>query len=208
MTHSVNDLASSFVEMAKAYERLPEVENDLTAALHTINNLHDTIASMNRTLIDRTSTIDELNSRIHDLEVSREDAELRFLECDDAKTTLERTLEGLGKDIASALAAVQPLPRAEPAPMVEPTTDASSTDVGTGQSEADPTSATTHPDTANTTPALAGENAAGDGVSVSSDPTPANIVNADGQYHAALPPLPLVSVSSTNEASWPSHYIS
>jgi hypothetical protein len=199
--HSVNDLASSFVEMAKAYERLPHVESELKVAIGTISDLQNTIQRLELQAIDRNNEIHSLQVSIRKLEEARDDAELRFLECDDAKTTLERTLEGLGKDIASVLAAVQPLPRAEPTPVViidvplvdgslvspvpfaEGTSqpDASSTDAVSGQSEADPTAApTTHTDmnsihTEEGISASTVEVTSSDGVSVPSNPTPMSV---------------------------------
>ena len=156
MTHSVNDLASSFVEMAKAYERLPEVERELTTAKSAIDDHLDTIQRLELKLIDKENVISDLQTRIQTLEVARDDAELRFLECDDAKSTLVRTLEVIRSDIDSVLQAVTPLPqeppKAEPLPLIDGSLsspfvtaatsppDASSSDAVSGQSEPDPTS--------------------------------------------------------------------
>lgn len=119
MTHNdAGSLIASLVEMAKATERLPQVERDLDNALKTINHLNDAIQRLELKLIDRNNTINDLGVQIHTLEVARDDAELRFLEADDCKVTLERTLEGLGRDIASVLEAVRPIPTPKPESVV------------------------------------------------------------------------------------------
>jgi hypothetical protein len=197
--HDAGSLIASLVEMAKATERLPQVENDLDNALKTINHLNDTVQRLEIKLIDRNNTINDLGVTIHKLEVARDDAELRFLECDDAKSTLERTLEGLGKDITSVLAAIAPMPTPEPVAVVEPTSkeilnqtlevtsiifpfdestsppDVSSDGVATGQSEADPTVAGVEHSQhviVQSEPAVLQESVAStEGVSVPSDPT-------------------------------------
>jgi hypothetical protein len=185
--HSVNDLASSFVEMAKAYERLPQVEAELAGDKNTISILQDTIQRLELKLVDRTNTINDLGTTIHNLEVARNDAELRFLEADDAKTTLVRVLESFGKDIHGALVAVAPVPEpvlVEPQANVlepplpfdgpadtPPSPDAAfSDDVQSGQSETNPTLATAASPVDNATIPTHAEDTAASGEGIDPEP--------------------------------------
>lgn len=109
-THSVSDFAASLVEMAEATRRLPLVEAELQNAKDMIQGNLDRIQNLELRLIDRANEITALQSTIRQLEVARDDAELRFLECDDAKSTLERVLRGLIGEAQGVLEAIRPLP--------------------------------------------------------------------------------------------------
>jgi hypothetical protein len=223
MSHSVNDLASSFVEMAQAYKRLPEVENDLTAAINTINSLNDNIMRLETKLMDRHNTIVDLKRKNIDLEVANTAMELRFLECDDAKQTLVRTLESLGREIADVLEAVRPLPVPEieevkdmvagevalipfvheadtPSAQSE-ATDSSIGEISSlqesGQSEADPTSAehSALEHHGDSISQVSVSQPQNEGVSVPSDPIPSTDVPVDGSSQTAPQSLPLASVT-------------
>jgi hypothetical protein len=120
MTHDMPNFVSSLVEMAKAMEELPKVRDELFEAHSTINAQLGTIQRLELKLIDRSSEIERLQASLRSEEAKRSDAETMFLECDDAKSTLVRTLESLGKDIASVLEAVKPLPKPEPVVELKP----------------------------------------------------------------------------------------
>jgi len=150
------DFASELVRMAQAMTRLPEVETELLKAYEDIEAYAKSVQRLEIKLIDRNSEIETLHQTIRQLEVSRDDAELRFLEADDAKGTLVRVLDNLGKDILGALQAVQPL--------TKPTED--------GELESRPTSASTVPSTFDTTQTeLSRSGEGGQAVHATSDPT-------------------------------------
>jgi hypothetical protein len=113
MTHDrVSNFATELAQMALASQRLPEVEGELRAAHRAHEVDLDTIQMLELRIMDLKSQADYLRATVRKVEAERDDAELRFLECDDAKTTLVRTLEVLGKDVAGVLAAVMPIPTA------------------------------------------------------------------------------------------------
>ena len=122
MTHEhVTDFAQELVKMAMATTRVPQLEQDLSTAKADINGYLATIQRLELKLIDRAQQIETLQSTIRQLEVSRDDAELRFLECDDAKGTLVRVLEGLIGEAKGVLMAIAPVPEPTTAPVAEPT---------------------------------------------------------------------------------------
>jgi hypothetical protein len=114
----VSDFASELVQMAMATQRVPKLEADLAAVQRDNSDLYDTVQRLELRLLDRNTEIDRLNATIRQLEVSRDDAELRFLECDDAKSTLARTLEGFRQEIAGVLQAIAPIPEPQPVTVV------------------------------------------------------------------------------------------
>jgi len=104
----VSNFATELAQMALASQRLPEVEQTLSEVRNDLNNAYGTIQRLELKLIDRAQQIESLHSTIRTLEVSRDAAELRFLECDDAKGTLERTLRNLVGEAQGVLQAVAP----------------------------------------------------------------------------------------------------
>jgi hypothetical protein len=114
MTHDhVAGFASELVKMAQAMERVPQLEQEIrTLRAENDHNLTE-LERLRHDLNMAKLYTAELEQKRHDAEASRDDAELRFLECDDAKDTLVRILDNLGKDILGALQAVAPMPKAE-----------------------------------------------------------------------------------------------
>jgi hypothetical protein len=106
--HAANSLVHDLVQMAQAMERLPEVQAELHTAKDEITHLLDRIQHLELKLLDRHNENEELQRKLRDEEAKRSDAETMFLECDDAKSTLERTLQNLRKDIEGVLLAVTP----------------------------------------------------------------------------------------------------
>lgn len=95
--HHVGDLASSFVEMAKAYEELPRVKAELQQAQTSVQASYDTIQRLELKLIDRSNKIDELHAKVREAEVARDDAELRFLEADDKLGRVAQAIAAAGE---------------------------------------------------------------------------------------------------------------
>jgi len=122
MSNDVTNFAASLVEMAKAMERVPELEREVT-------DLNEIATERLFELIERDKALEasrryaaSLEQRCHDLEVSRDAAELRFLEADDVVSTIKSVLRRTMEDTDSALKAIEPV--------VEPTPDVAF-DVGT-----------------------------------------------------------------------------
>lgn len=119
MTHGdVNTFAASLVEMALATKRVPELEAERDELQRELSRAKDHIAHLEVRAHQRNTEIDTLHARIRELEVARDDAELRFLEADDARATVVRTLRNIMGEAHSAVEAVEPTP--VPAAVVQP----------------------------------------------------------------------------------------
>lgn len=200
----VSSFVTDLVEMAKAMERVPQLESQRDALTETINGLELRNSDLEVSLEASRRYAAGLEQKVHDLEVANTAIELRFLECDDAKGTLVRFLEGLIGDTKGVLAAVAPVPSTVNERIGEAVAialDHGAGHVEVGESAADPTSsATTHTHTtmaesvepqnvSNAESAVSGE-----GVSVPSYPTLASTKTAET-------PSPTVSVNETVIAS-------
>lgn len=106
----VSSFVTDLVEMAKAMERVPELEQMVTDRDNVINGLELRNTDLEVSLEASRRYAAGLEQKVHDLEVANTAIELRFLECDDAKGTLVRFLEGLIGDAKGVLAAVAPVP--------------------------------------------------------------------------------------------------
>jgi hypothetical protein len=162
---------SSFIaEIAEAYnalELLPQAHERIATLERDNNEYFNTIQRLELKLIDRQVEIDNLNAKIRELEVARDDAEFRFLEAEDKQGATLRTLKELQGRIAGLVEVIDP-PKVEPvvveAPVTshdmpvsemglsvtDPTLGEAATQTGlqepsvsSGQSEPDPTAPTT-----------------------------------------------------------------
>lgn len=108
-THFVDDL----VNMALTAKRVPELEATIRN-LQTADELNaHTIVELNKQIIDHVNAKVELANKLATAEASRDDAEFRFLEADDAKGTAVRTLQDMVRQAQALIAAVTP-PEPEP----------------------------------------------------------------------------------------------
>jgi hypothetical protein len=117
MSPHVNDLASSFVQMAKAYEDLPGVQQELANALKANADLLDVVQQKELRIIDLKNSLDEKLATIRSLEVARDDAEFRFLEADERTA---RALDFVKTTFGTAGSLIQALEPAKPEPTPEP----------------------------------------------------------------------------------------
>lgn len=139
--NAVNDVANSFVEMAKAYEQLPYIEENLRLAHARLEEQRQHIAGLETNIIGYKADIEGLNAHSHKLEAERDDAELRFLEAEEKLGTYTKVV----RDLAAGLGMVD---KPEPAPTVIEPEPVQATDYSfhepmpigdmQGQSEADP----------------------------------------------------------------------
>lgn len=109
MSPHVENFVHSLVEMAKAMETLPTVQHELAEAHKTIEHQREIIQRVELKLLDRAAEISNLQASIRNLEVSRDDAELRFLEADDIASTLKNALRDVMAKIDGTLKAVEPV---------------------------------------------------------------------------------------------------
>jgi hypothetical protein len=162
MSPSVGNFVTDLVEMAKATERLPLIEAELNRANSAIEDYAKQVQALELRAIDRKNEIDALHARIHELEVQRDDAELRFLELDEKAgksihllTGILDDLKNAGSEITRSIDFISPLkPMPEPIAEVVQSIQKVHTEVPAevpqsepewrmdhtqGQSEADPT---------------------------------------------------------------------
>lgn len=180
----VNDL----VMMAKAYEELPGVKQELSTAQNELADAWGTIQRLELKLIERANEIDALNAKVRTVEVERDHAETMFLETDDKLNALRRVIAGFTAEVSALGKASEPQAEVkvgaseedvmsqphEAAPVpYEPKPDADVIEA-LGQREPDPTPDAVASDAFGLTPADTQADASGvaEGVSVSADPTP------------------------------------
>ena len=110
MTHeqhqNVSSLVSDLVQMAEATRRLPEVERELAEMRSASSRDGDTIARLERKLMDRSAEIDELKSKLRSVEAERDDAGFRQLEAEDKVAALTNAIEGVFPALGEALGTV------------------------------------------------------------------------------------------------------
>lgn len=107
MTHeqhqNVSSLVSDLVQMAEATRRLPEVERELVEMRSASSRDGDTIARLERKLMDRSAEIDELKSKLRSVEAERDDAGFRQLEAEDKSNALRDVVEGVLSTLGETL---------------------------------------------------------------------------------------------------------
>jgi hypothetical protein len=134
MSPSVGNFVTDLVEMAKATERLPLIEAELSRANNAIEDYAKQVQRLELKAIDRNTKIESLHSRIRELEVARDDAELRFLESEEHAGKVLNFLAGIkGYAEAAQLILDPPKPQPEAIPEVVQSVE----DVGPDYSKAD-----------------------------------------------------------------------
>lgn len=106
--HAVNSLVTDLVQMAKAMEELPAAQDRIQNLLKANDSLHESIQVRELAIIAYKNTIAGLEAKVSNLEVARDDAELRFLELDDRAgkaLALVNQLEGFGHQVVALLKA-------------------------------------------------------------------------------------------------------
>lgn len=107
------------VQMAKAFEELPQVQAELTTARSTINDQQATIQRLELKLLDRANEIDNLNAAVLKAEVERDHAEHMFLETDDRLNALRGLIRGFQGEV-DTLDKVAEFKNEVPTPSVAP----------------------------------------------------------------------------------------
>lgn len=113
MSPNVGNFVSDLVEMAKATEQLPRVQEELDRANTQVEELAKALQSRELHIIDLKNQIDDLNAKLRAMEVSRDDAEYRFLEADDRTDKALAFVRMVQENAGSLLAALTP-PKPEP----------------------------------------------------------------------------------------------
>lgn len=123
MSPQVDNFVHSLVEMAKAQEMLPQVQQELAGANSQNGKLIDRINSIAADLEQSRTYAASLEQRCRDLEVARDDAELRFLDLEETSHTVRRVLNDIAdsaQNQARQITATIDPPKPQPEPVKEP----------------------------------------------------------------------------------------
>lgn len=116
MSPGMNNFFEEMLEAAKAREALPHVQAELEQAQDMIQKQGSVIAAREQSILSLKAEVERLNEAVRQAEVSRDDAELRFLELDEKAGATIRALDSI---IFAASATRDSL--APPAPTPVPT---------------------------------------------------------------------------------------
>lgn len=116
--NTANSLVHDLVEMAKAMDVLPQVEQERDSLKAEVDRLSQSVQDRELRIVDYKSKVDELLARVRATEAERDDAELRFLELDEKAHKVLGLLKGISDYASSAEVVIDP-PKPQPEPVVE-----------------------------------------------------------------------------------------
>jgi CTP:molybdopterin cytidylyltransferase MocA len=150
MSPNVGNFVHDLVEMAKAMETLPQVEHDRDSFKAQLDQALATVQDREVSILSLKAEIETLNAKVRQTEAERDDAEIRFLECDDRMVKLERSFQAALEAMDATNTLIQSF---KPQPMPEPIAQAPVNEVvqsiePVDQSASSPIASTsdTHPD--------------------------------------------------------------
>lgn len=117
MSPNVGNFVHDLVEMAKAMEELPKVQDALNDANGRADALAETVAQRELSILGLKAEIETLNHRLNAAEVARDDAEYRFLELDEkaaGAVNLVRAMQATLGQVTEKLDPPKPQPASEP----------------------------------------------------------------------------------------------
>lgn len=155
MSPAVGNFVHDLVEMAKAMETLPQIEEMARQLQAKLDEAQRHNAGLEENIIGYKGQIEALQAKNHELEVARDDAEYRFLELDEKAHKVVGNMEAIEALVKAARDQLSP-PKPEPVehPTIQEPNPATATDVdyqrytdashrplevATGQSESPPT---------------------------------------------------------------------
>lgn len=149
MSPNVGNFVHDLVEMAKAMETLPQVQDQLDRANTQIEQYAKQVQDREIAIIGYKQDIEELQAKVRTVEAERDDAEIRFLEADDRMLKLERTFQKsleAADEVDKLIQSFKPVPP-QPEPVVEVQPQGSSeapptTNVNNGEEKSEQTSVT------------------------------------------------------------------
>lgn len=145
MSPNVGNFVHDLVEMAKAMETLPQVQEELDRAKSQIENYAKQVQDRELSIINYKDQIEALNAKVRSLEVERDDASFRVMEAEDLNHVILNLARSASIDLAAMISKLDP-PKPEPEKIEEQAVqfpnegqlgDKFSSDptVGTGQQE-------------------------------------------------------------------------
>lgn len=117
MSPVMDNFVHSLVEMARAMEELPLVQAECERLRQATTEQSIMIASREQSILRLKSEIEGLQANVRDAEVSRDDAELRFLELDEKAGKVLHLLASITPTVVSAADLLSP---PKPEPVLEP----------------------------------------------------------------------------------------
>lgn len=120
--HAVNSFVTDLVAMAQAMERVPVLEADIAEANNTVIRLQDRVTALELSLEASKTYAAGLEQKVHNAEVARDDAEMRFLEADDKAINIlamAKAARASLDQITGLLDPPKPEPIATPTPSIE-----------------------------------------------------------------------------------------
>jgi hypothetical protein len=135
MSPHVGNFVQDLVEMAKAVEELPKVQEALDIANSTIELYAKQVQEREIAIIGYKEEIERHLSTIRSLEVARDDAELRFLEVEERISHALAHAGSMAAHMGTLMATLDP---PKPQPTALPYTDTATADLVEGQSATTP----------------------------------------------------------------------
>lgn len=198
MTNGQVNFVHDLVQMAKAFEELPQVQAHLAGANNIIEEQGQRIQHLELRLIDLKNELDAAHAATRKVEVERDHAERMFLETDDRLNAFRRLVQAFDTDVKSLVQAAEPEPKPEPivtkfddgGPYNEPIGDPGPAIGGAfeGQGEVDPT--------ASTDSTFASPN-------VSTQPVETQTTASSDTEAVSVQPDPTPVSGNTSESAWP-----
>lgn len=135
MSPNVGNFVHDLVEMAKAMETLPQVEQQLAIAKSDNEVLSQRIQDREIAIISYKDEIEALHAKVRSLEVERDDASFRVMEMEDKTNTVEQladSAKAMLEKITSLIVPPKPVPEPE---VLQP----QAVELSQGQGVTDPT---------------------------------------------------------------------
>ncbi len=118
MSPNVSSFVGDLVEMAKAFEELPQVQHALAERERENIEQFAKIQAREDSILRLKAEIEALQAKVRDTEAQRDDAELRFLEGEDRTRSALDFIKSTFGSAGSLIQALEPPPKVEP--VVEP----------------------------------------------------------------------------------------
>lgn len=115
MSPNVSSFVGDLVEMAKAFEELPQVKDELAQLKLTLDQRQDTIQSHEVRILELKADVEALHAKVRTTEVERDDAELRFLELDEKVANAVSLSKAVAANMGTLISQLDP-PKPEPIP--------------------------------------------------------------------------------------------
>lgn len=115
MSPNVSSFVGDLVEMAKAFEELPNVQAALAESEFHRESLSVAVQKREESILSLKAEIEKLNEKVRTTEVERDDAEMRFLELEEKAGKVDAIMHSILSDADRVVTMLFP-PKPEPLP--------------------------------------------------------------------------------------------